>query len=145
MTPAHTRRKGKLYRYYVATNAIRSGEPNSNPICRIPASEIEAAVVEQIKLLVRSPEIVVATWRAARHQIEKLTEREVREHLQNFTELWSELFPAEQARIIQLLVARVEINTTGANVTLRTDALSTLLTDIRQGPSSTKHGREEAA
>lgn len=145
MTPAHTRRKGKLYRYYVATNAIRSGEPNSNPIRRIPASEIEAAVVEQIKLLVRSPEAVVATWRTARRQIENLTEREVREHLQNFTELWSELFPAEQARIIQLLVAHVEINTTGANVTLRTDALSTLLTDIRQGPSSTKHGREEAA
>jgi DNA invertase Pin-like site-specific DNA recombinase len=145
MTPAHTRRKGKLYRYYVATRAIRSGEPNKNLIRRIPASEIEAAVIEQIKLLARSPEIAVATWRAARHQIESLTEREVREHLQNFTELWSELFPAEQARIIQLLVARVEINTTGANVTLRTDALSTLLTDIRQGPSSTEHGREEAA
>ena len=25
MTPTHTRRKGKLYRYYIATSAIRSG------------------------------------------------------------------------------------------------------------------------
>lgn len=145
MTPSHTRRRGRLYRYYVATSAIRSGEPNTNPIQRIPASEIEAAVVEQIKLLVRSPEIVVATWRAARRQTKDLTERQVHEQLQSFTELWSELFPGEQARIVQLLVARIDVNLTGANVTLRTDGLSTLLHNLRQQPLTAEKLREEAA
>src|SRR6185312_8934668 len=107
MTPSHTRKRGKQYRYYVATDAIRSGTNGANPIQRIPAGEIEAAVVDQIKLLVRSPEIVVATWWAARLNIKGLAERQVREHLLGFTELWSELFPVEQARIVQLLVARI--------------------------------------
>jgi site-specific DNA recombinase len=131
MTPAHTRKHGRLYRYYVATNAIRSGAPDDNPIRRIPATEIEAAVIHQIKLLVRSPEIVVATWRVARQTIKGLTERQVREHLHGFTEIWSELFPAEQARIVQLLVAHVEVSPTGADITLRTDGLSALVQDLR--------------
>jgi site-specific DNA recombinase len=133
MTPTHTRKKGRLYRYYLATRDTESGVANTNPIRRIPATEIEAAVIGQIKLLVQSPEIVVATWRAAKEHIKGLTERRVRDHLQSFTELWSELFPAEQARIVQLLVARVEISTAGADITLRTDGLGALMQDLRRG------------
>ncbi len=136
MTPSHTKKDGRLYRYYVATSVIRSGQPSTGAIRRIPASEIEAAVVEQIKLLVRSPEIVVATWRTARNHIAGLTERQVRELLHSFEDVWSELFPAEQARIVQLLVARVDVSPAGADITLRTDGLSTLLQDLRQKPQS---------
>jgi hypothetical protein len=127
MTPTHTRKRGRLYRYYVATSAIRSGLIDHSPIRRIPATEIEAAVIHQIKLLVQSPEIVVATWRAARQTIKELTERQVRDHLHRFTQIWAELFPAEQLRIVQLLVARVEVSATGADITLRTEGLGTLM------------------
>jgi site-specific DNA recombinase len=141
MTPAHTRMCGRLYRYYVATSAIRSGAPDNNPIRRISATEIEAAVIHQIKLLVRSPEIVIATWRAARQTIKDLTERQVREHLHGFAEIWSELFPAEQARIVQLLVARVDISPAGADITLRTDGLNALIQDLH----ADKAQKEKAA
>jgi DNA invertase Pin-like site-specific DNA recombinase len=140
MTPTHSRKNGKLYRYYIATSALRSGLPDASPIRRIPASEIEAAVVGQIKQVVQSPEIVVATWRAAKAHINGSTERQVRNHLHSFTEVWSELFPAEQARIVQLLVARVEVSPTGADITLKTDGLGALLEDLRGAP-----GREEKA
>jgi DNA invertase Pin-like site-specific DNA recombinase len=141
MTPSHTRKRGRLYRYYVTTDTLRSGSNSANPIRRIPAAEIEAAVIDQIKLLVRSPEIVIATWRAARANIEGLTESRVREHLHGFGDLWAELFPAEQARIVQLLVARVEISPHGADITLRTDGLGLLMLDLGQ-PSD---AQEEAA
>ncbi len=131
MTPTHTRKGGRLYRYYVATSTIRAGVPDTNPIRRIPAAEIEAAVVQQIKLLMQSPEIVVATWRAARQTIKGLTERQVRDHLHRFNDIWAQLFPAEQARIVQLLVSRVEVSTTGADITLRTDGLGALMQDLR--------------
>jgi site-specific DNA recombinase len=41
------------------------------------------------------------------------------------------LFPAEQARIVQLLVSRVEISSAGADITLRTDGLGTLVRDLQ--------------
>jgi DNA invertase Pin-like site-specific DNA recombinase len=141
MTPSHTRKRGRLYRYYIATDIIRSGSNGTNPIQRLPAAEIEAAVVDQIKLLVRSPEIVVATWRAAKSNIKSLTEQQVRHQLHGFTKLWSELFPAEQARIVHLLVERVEVGPRGADITLRTDGLGLLIQDL--GHSS--ETQEEAA
>jgi hypothetical protein len=131
MTPTHTRKRGRLYRYYVATTVLRSGVLDNCPIRRIPAVDIEAAVVEQIKSLVGSVEITAATWRAAKGQIQGPTERQVREHLRNFCEVWSELFPAEQARIVQLLVERVDVSAGGADITLRTEGLTALVTDLR--------------
>jgi hypothetical protein len=141
MTPSHTRKRGRLYRYYVATDTIRSGTSGAHPIQRIPAAEIEAAVIDQIKLLVRSPEIVVATWRAAKTDIKGLTESQVREHLHGFIDLWAELFPAEQTRIVQLLVGRIEVGPKGADIALRTDGLGLLMQDLRRSPGP----QEEAA
>ena len=44
--------------------------------------------------------------------------------------LWDDLFPAEQARIVALLVERVEIVTEGLNVRLRMDGLAGLAREI---------------
>jgi DNA invertase Pin-like site-specific DNA recombinase len=132
MTPSHTRKRGKLYRYYTSTDCLKRAVSLS-PIRRIPAAEIEAVVVGQIKAMLQSPEIVVATWRAARQSIKGLTERAVRDELFRFEELWNELFPAEQARIVQVLVERVDVSETGADIRLKVDGLTTVFNDLRNG------------
>jgi hypothetical protein len=76
MTPAHARKNGKLYRYYVAMDVIRNGSA-ACPIRRVPAAQIEAVVIAQIKTMVQTPEIIVATWRAAKKSIKGLTEHQV--------------------------------------------------------------------
>ncbi len=129
MTPAHTRRGGKLYRYYVSTDVLK-GESNSCPVRRIPAAEIESAVIEQVRGILRSPEIIVRTWRVARQSLDGLSEADVRDALERLDPLWDELFPAEQARIVQLLVERVDISTEGADIRLRTQGLTSLVTDL---------------
>ncbi len=68
MTPAHSRKGGKLYRYYVSTDANRTGTSTCT-LRRVPAAQIEAVVIAQIKTMVQTPEIIVATWRAAKHSI----------------------------------------------------------------------------
>jgi hypothetical protein len=42
MTPTHTRRRGKLYRYYVSTRVLKE-RADACPISRIAAAEIEGA------------------------------------------------------------------------------------------------------
>jgi site-specific DNA recombinase len=79
----------------------------------------------------REPEIVVGTWRAARPKIEGIAEQEVREALERLDPLWDELFPAEQARIVQLIVERVDVGTDGIDVRLRTEGLANLITELR--------------
>lgn len=133
MSPTHTRRGGKLYRYYVSNEVLKKGlRPRSHD--RLPAGEIETAVVDQIRRLLQSPEVIVGTWRALKQKRVNLKERDVRAHLLRFDEFWHELFPEEQARIVRLLVERVQINENGAEVTLRTAGLESVLDDLGATP-----------
>jgi len=129
MTPTHTRRRGKLYRYYVSNKLLKHGT-DACPIRRVPAGEIENAVVDQIRARLRTPEIVVRAWQAAR-QTSDLTEAELREALERFDPMWDELFPAEQARIVQLLVERIDVGLDGVEIRLRTGGLASLVHHMR--------------
>ncbi len=129
MSPTHTRRRGRLYRYYVS-QAVLKGTADDCPVRRLPAAEIEAAVVDQVRALLRQPEVVVGTWRAARAEAADLTEAETLAALERLDPLWDELFPAEQARIVRLLVERVEISPAGADIRLRLGGLASLVRDL---------------
>ena len=130
MSPTHTRKGGRLYRYYVSQSVLKRG-PGACSVGRVPADEIETAVVDQLRNLLRAPEIVVGTWRAARQSMGDIKETDVREALERLDPLWNELFPAEQARIVQLLVERVDVSLDGVDIRLRTEGLANLVTDLR--------------
>lgn len=140
MSPTHTRKKGRLYRYYVSQTAIKGGY-DSCPIRMIPAGEIEARVVAHIRGLLRAPEMIVRTWKQTTEEGESLPEREVIEALQRLDPLWDQLFPAEQARIVGLLVARADFTTDDLRVQLRADGIRTLITDLTHAVRS----KEQAA
>ena len=53
--------------------------------------------------------------------------------MQQLDSLWEELFPAEQARIVALLVERLDIGPDGLNVRLRVDGLSGLALEMLAG------------
>jgi DNA invertase Pin-like site-specific DNA recombinase len=129
MTPSHSRKAGKLYRYYVTTDAIRQGYAEC-PVRSVPAAEVEEAVVAQVRYLLRTPEIIARTWAVAKTELET-SEREVVQTVTDFAPLWDELFPAEQARIVRLLVERVDVAADGIQVRLRTEGLQTLVEQLR--------------
>jgi site-specific DNA recombinase len=99
MTPTHTRKGGKLYRYYVLADVLKGGAEIC-PVRRIPAAEIESAVIDQLRALLRAPEIVVGTWRAARQSIGDLEESEVGRALQQLDDLWEELLSLPKIRSV---------------------------------------------
>ncbi|MBR1216210.1 recombinase family protein [Bradyrhizobium sp. JYMT SZCCT0180] len=131
MSPTHTRRKGRLYRYYISQRLIKAGEPAGAPSMRVPAGEIEEIVVGQFRRMVASPEIIVATWKQLRGTPSQLTENEVRAVLVSFDEVWDELFPAEQQRITSLLVDRVVVFPTKVNVHLVIAGFTSLVTEMK--------------
>jgi len=100
------------------------------PVGRVPAAEIEGAVIDQLRGVFRQPEIVVGTWRAAKVGDDGVTEAEARDALTELDPLWDELFPAEQARIAQLLVERVDVRLNGVEVRLRPNGLAGLVREV---------------
>ena len=81
----------------------------------------------------RQPEIVAGTLKAARAHATDITEADARAALQQLDPLWDELFPAEQARIVALLVERIGIGTDGLNIRLRVDGLDGLAREMLAG------------
>jgi site-specific DNA recombinase len=72
MTPCHTTRGEKRYRYYTCTAAQKKGWDRC-PSKSIPAAEIEALVVERIRCVGRDPALLQATLTQARQQDESRT------------------------------------------------------------------------
>jgi len=131
MTPSHTRKAGKLYRYYVASDAIRQGYADC-PVRSVPAAEVEEAVVAQVRQLLRTPEVIAKTWSAAKREGDAaIAEREVVESITELAPLWDELFPAEQARIVRLLVERIDLSPEDIQVQLRAEGVQTLVEELR--------------
>ena len=131
MAPSHTRRRGRLYRFYRTATTLKLGH-DACPIRAVPAGEVEAAVINQIRALLRAPEVVVRVWRAAQLDDETIDECAVVEALQRLDPLWEQLFPAEQARIRQLLVARVVVRPDGLEISLRVEGIASLVEDLRR-------------
>jgi len=132
MTPSHTSKKGKQYRYF-CMYATKNGRDTCS-VRSVPAGEVEDAVISQIRALLHTPEMVARTTRAARASArdESLSGKEVVESLQQLDAIWEELFPAEQARVLRLLVERLQVGTEGIDLRLRVEGLHSLVAELRE-------------
>ncbi len=127
MTPTATKKGSKLYRYYTSMDLIRNRltKDASGPL-RLPAGIVENAVVAEIRRMICAPEIAARTINALSEENSTVDEKAVVQALGGFDTLWASLFPAEQARIVQLLVARVTVGTAGLAIDLRHDGIGSL-------------------
>ena len=87
-------------------------------------------MINQVRTLVRAPEVLARTWRVVRQTTKDISETEVREALERLDPLWDELFPAEQTRIIKLLVERVDVSPEIVDIRLRAEGLASLAADL---------------
>ena len=131
MTPAFTKKGTRQYRYYVSMDVIRSRPLGESPgPLRLPAPMVEDAVIGEIHRMIRAPEITARTIATLRHDGVKVEEAAVVAALAGFERLWGALYPAEQARIVQLLVERITVGTNGIAVDLRKEGLGLVLRDM---------------
>ena len=134
MTPTDTRRRGRLYRYYVCLGASRRGH-DTCPVRSIAASEVEGLVLGQVRRLLASPELVARTITAVRQedgapQDAMLEDQDIIEALGALEPVWDELYPAEQARILRLLIERIDVAPDGISVTLQAAGIRSLVAEL---------------
>jgi site-specific DNA recombinase len=107
-------------------------------VTTVPAGDVEAAVLAQLRDLLTTPEMIARVWAAANIESD-ISEAEVTGLLVDFGSLWPELFPAEQARLLQLLVERVDVLENGLELRLKATGLASLVAELRP------HQRRQAA
>ncbi|MBB6193184.1 DNA invertase Pin-like site-specific DNA recombinase [Sphingobium wenxiniae] len=131
MTPTVTKKGSRHYRYYTSMDAIRNRAcEGRDSFVRLNAGMVEAAVVQHIRSLLRTPEIAARAMEAARRNDPDIDEQDVVTALSGFDSLWESLFPAEQARIARLLIERVTVSADGLAVDLRTEGLGSVIREM---------------
>ncbi|WP_370162472.1 recombinase family protein [Limimaricola soesokkakensis] len=133
MTPTATKKRGKLYRYYVSMDVIknRTTEGDSGidlAPTRLPAGMVEDAIVTEVRRILQTPEVVTQVLTALKR--DQVSEAEAIAALHDFNTLWAQLFPLEQARIIQLLVRRVTVTAAGLEVDIRREGVAGVIREM---------------
>jgi len=136
MLPTFTRKPGgKLYRYYISYLDKRRGAGSSRTRA-LPAAEIEAVVLEQVKQALAAPEVAISVLKSARETpaAEPLDEAQVVVALRQLDVIWGELFPAEQHRILRLLIERVDLRDDGLDILWRDTGWLGVAREVAQHP-----------
>ncbi|WP_323033433.1 recombinase family protein [Paracoccus sp. (in: a-proteobacteria)] len=131
MTPTATRKGARLYRYYVSMDVIRNRETGEETApMRLAAGMVEEAVIAEVRRILQTPEVVAQVLAALKRDAGAASEADAIAALQEFGALWSQLFPAEQARIIQLLVRRVTVTAAGLEVDIRREGIVGIIREM---------------
>ena len=114
----------------------------------IAASEVEGLVLGQVRRLLASPELVARTITAVRRENgaagdTELEEGDVIEALSALEPLWDELYPAEQARIMRLLIERIDVAPDGISVTLHAAGIRSLVAELTGAEAAVPEPRDE--
>lgn len=126
LTPTSTRKNGKLYSYY-AGHKYLGRECPACPIARVPAGELDHIIIKQIAPALTSPEMVAQTAKEIQKHDPAITESAVRQELTKFEKLWPELFPAEQRRILELLIDKITVHSDRVDIAFKANSLTQLL------------------
>lgn len=131
LTCAAVKKAAKRYRYYVSTKAIKKSYADS-PLRTVPAQILEDVIVDQMRRLLSRPEWtkqVLADPHWGDIQDPKMEQKIVRA-LENFEQLWDELFPVEQERLVKLVIQRVVVTLRKVYIELRPVGMVGLLHEI---------------
>jgi len=86
--------------------------------------------VTEVRRILQTPEVVTQVLAALKRDGGGASEADAIAALHEFNELWLQLFPVEQARIIQLLVRRITVTAAGLEVDIRREGIAGVVREM---------------
>ena len=109
LQPWQTRNKqGRVFRYYLSTRELKE-YAGASDIPRLPAEQLEAIVIRQLRDILRTPSMVAEITRQAVKFDPALDEAQVSVALLQFDRVWEQLSPDERHRAVRLLIDKIVV------------------------------------
>jgi len=108
----------------------------------MPAAELESAVLDQLRNILRAPNLLSDLVPQAIKLDPTLDEAKVTVAMTRLDAIWDQLFPVEQTRIVKMLIEKVIVSANDLEVRLRANGIEQLIRELQANPASKKH--EEA-
>ena len=123
---------GKKYRYYMPKADKRYGyRPGAKGL--IPADQIEEVVVNTLIGALQAPETIHAVWQTVCARHPEIDEPTVVLAMRHLGDVWKQLFPAEQVRLVSLLIERVQLLSDGVDIVWRESGWRELVGELTPG------------
>lgn len=139
LTPYGKNKPGtqKQYRYYqsIQDQKVKS---RASGLPMLPADEIENAVMEQVKRILRTSEISVDVLKALRNLNNPVTahldEFQTSNLMATVERVWDALYPIEQHRIMHLIVQKVVVSPNRLDITFHPSGIANLVIEVAKKP-----------
>lgn len=123
------KKSGRRYRYYISTRDTKE-YAGASGLPRLPAAELESAVVGQVRKLLQTPPITQQIVVNAQEAGLETDEAQITVALNKVDTVWDHLFPDEQSRIIRLLVEKIVVTADNIDLRMRDNGIERLALDI---------------
>jgi site-specific DNA recombinase len=131
LSPWHTTKKnGRRYRYYIPQRDAKEFAGASG-LPRLPADQLETAVLDQLRAIMRQPTMIGEIVPQAIALNDKLDEAQITVAMTRLDIIWDQLFPAEQTRIVKLLVEKVIVSPTNIELRLRANGIEQVVMELQ--------------
>ncbi len=131
LSPWHTTKKnGRRYRYYLPQRDAKE-HAGASGLPRLPAAELESAVLDQLRLVLRSPNLLGEMLPRAIELDPTLDEAKVTVAMTRLDAIWDQLFPSEQSRIVKLLVEKVIVSPNDLEVRLHPNGIERVVLELQ--------------
>src|SRR6218665_1852068 len=101
------------------------------PERRVPAAELESAVLDQLRAVLRSPDLLGDVLPRAIELDPSLDEAKGTVAMTRLDTIWARRFPAEQTHIVKLLVEKVIVSPNDLEVRLRANGIERLVLELQ--------------
>ena len=130
LSPWHTTKKnGRRYRYYIPQRDAKE-HAGASGLPRLPAAELESAVLDQVRAILRAPNLLGEMLPQAIKLDPTLDEAKISVAMTRLDAIWDQLFPAEQTRIVKLLVEKVIVSPNDLEVRLHANGIERLVLEM---------------
>ncbi|MEQ8289315.1 MAG: recombinase family protein [Gammaproteobacteria bacterium] len=129
MSPAHTRKGNRRYRYYVSQAVLQYREADTGSVTRISANTIETAVIKKLMQYFQSPKELLKIVSHVKLSAKKQTD--LIEHAKMFVDNWQESAASKKIDYLKLMVREIEVGYNSINMLLsRSGIKQCLLNEI---------------
>ena len=128
LTPSHAIKAGRRYLYYVSEGLIKGQGDGDGTNLRLPASEVEAVVIGELRSLLRTPSRLLDALVVADDDV--ASQRQIVERGLDRAETLDQADRSALATIVRSIVSRVEVHPDRIDVDCSRDVLRKWLTGV---------------
>ncbi len=143
-TTTNKKKNGRRYRYYMHT-LMNKQYAAASSMPRIPAAELESAVVKQLHDILKSPTVIQQTAIASKAFDDSIDEAQATVAMLHVGKVWSQLFPDEQSRIVKMLVDKIIVDSDNIELHLRNNGIQELAHEFTPVKKLTLEARSQHA